>query len=147
MTDILKQKLETLPKTTGIYKFLNKQGEVLYIGKALNLNNRVKSYFNQDIPDRPRIRQMMPYVADLETIETNNEIESLVLEAALVKELKPKYNTALKDDKSYAYIFVTTKDKFPTLKIVRNISKSELKKGEILAHTQVHLLQREYSHT
>jgi excinuclease ABC subunit C len=123
--------LETLPKTTGIYKFLDKQGEVLYIGKALNLNNRVKSYFNQDIPDRPRIRQMMPYVTDLETIETNNEIESLVLEAALVKELKPKYNTTLKDDKSYAYIFVTTKDKFPTLKIVRNISKSELKKGEI----------------
>ena len=124
-------KLSTLPLGTGIYKFLDKDNNILYVGKALNLRNRVKSYFQSEISDRPRIKQMMPLVHDLEVVETNNEIESLVLEAALIKELKPKYNTDLKDDKSYAYIFITTKDEFPTVKIVRNITDSELKQGEI----------------
>ena len=127
----LELKLSTLPQGTGIYKFLDKKNIVLYVGKALNLRNRVRSYFQSDISDRPRIKQMMPFVFDLEVVETNNEIESLVLEAALIKELKPKYNTDLKDDKSYAYIFITTKDEFPTVKIVRNITDKELKQGEI----------------
>ena len=131
MNEIVKDKLSKLPISTGIYKFLDKQGNILYVGKALNLRNRVASYFNKDIADRPRIRQMMPYIADLDIVETTNEIESLVLEAALIKEYKPKYNSDLKDDKSYSYIFVTTKDEFPTVKIVRNISDEELKKGEI----------------
>jgi excinuclease ABC subunit C len=127
----IEEKLTTLPQSTGIYKFLDSRGEILYVGKALNLRNRVKSYFQGNILDRPRIRQMMPSVQDLEIVETNNEIESLVLEAALIKEYKPKYNSSLKDDKSYSYIFVTTKDEFPTVKIVRNISSDELKQGEI----------------
>jgi len=74
---------------------------------------------------------MIPYVTDLEITETNNEIESLVLESALIKKYQPPYNTDLKDDKSYAWIYVSTKDKFPTVKIVRTLNQEEYKKGEL----------------
>ena len=76
MNRILENKLESLPQVPGVYRFLDKNGEILYIGKALNLRTRVNSYFRGDIYDRPRIRQMMPKVEDLEITETNNEIEA-----------------------------------------------------------------------
>jgi excinuclease ABC subunit C len=123
--------LELLPLKSGVYKFYDKNNKILYIGKALNLRNRVKSYFNDTLYDRPYVKKMIPYIENIEVVETNNEIESLVLESALIKELKPKYNTELKDDKSYAWIYVSTKDKFPTVKISRNITNKELKKGEL----------------
>lgn len=123
--------LELLPLKSGVYKFYDKNNKILYIGKALNLRNRVKSYFNDTLYDRPYVKTMIPYIENIEVVETNNEIESLVLESALIKELKPKYNTELKDDKSYAWIYVSTKDKFPTVKISRNITNKELKKGEL----------------
>ncbi len=91
MNEAIQRKLEVLPHKPGIYKFLDKEGTILYIGKAINLYNRVRSYFNSDLYDRPRIKQMMPLVADLEVIETNNEIESLVLESALIKKYSPLY--------------------------------------------------------
>lgn len=128
---MLQNKLDSLPNTPGIYKFLNNNGEILYIGKAISLSKRVNSYFKDDLDQRPRIRQMMPLVTDLEVVETNNEIEALVLESALIKEHKPLYNTDLKDDKSYAWIYISTTDKFPTVKIVRSIKKGEYKRGEL----------------
>lgn len=131
MNEKLNQKLETLPYTSGVYKFLDKDRCILYIGKAINLSKRVKSYFWGDISDRPRIIQMLPLVDDVEIVETNNEIEALVLESALVKKHKPKYNTDLKDDKSYAWIYINHKDKFPTLRIVRSIKKGEFKNGKL----------------
>jgi excinuclease ABC subunit C len=131
MNKILENKLESLPQVPGVYRFLNKNRKILYIGKALNLRARVNSYFRSDIYDRPRIRQMMPKVEDLEITETNNEIEALVLESALIKKHKPKYNSDLKDDKSYAWIYVSTKEDFPTVKIVRTLTKEEYKKGRL----------------
>jgi excinuclease ABC subunit C len=126
-----KSKLDTLPTTPGVYKFLDKNGEILYIGKALNLRARVKSYFSSDLYDRPRVKQMIPFIGDVEIIETNNEIESLVLESALIKQYKPFYNSDKKDDKSYAWIYISTKDKFPTVKIIRKITGKELKRGRL----------------
>ena len=131
MNQILENKLESLPQVPGVYKFLDKNGKILYIGKALNLRSRVNSYFRSDIYDRPRIRQMMPLVYDLKITETNNEIEALVLESALIKKFKPKYNSDLKDDKSYAWIYVSTKDDFPTVKIVRTLNSKEYKRGKL----------------
>lgn len=131
MNRILENKLESLPQVPGVYKFLDKDGNILYIGKALNLRSRVNSYFRSDIYDRPRIRQMMPKVVDLEIVETNNEVEALVLESALIKKHKPKYNSDLKDGKSYAWIYVSTKEDFPTVKIVRTLNDEEYKKGRL----------------
>lgn len=124
-------KLNTLPNVPGIYKFLNSNGDILYIGKAIDLKKRVSSYFLKDPIDRPRIIQMLPLVFDIQTVETNNEIEALILESALVKQFQPLYNTALKDDKSYAWIYINTKEKFPTVKVVRTIKKGEFDKGKL----------------
>ena len=131
MNEMLQNKLESLPQIPGVYRFFDNDGKVLYIGKAINLRSRVNSYFRDDISDRPRIRQMMPLVEDLEITETNNEIEALVLESALIKKYKPKYNSDLKDDKSYAWIYVSTKEDFPTVKIVRTLNGGEYKKGRL----------------
>lgn len=126
-----KRKLESLPQTPGVYKFLDKSRNVLYVGKALNLRNRVKSYFNAELYDRPRIKLMIPKISDIQIIETNNDIESLVLESVLIKKLQPKFNSEKKDDKAYSWIYISTKDEFPVIKIVRSISEKELKNGKL----------------
>lgn len=131
MKNNIELKLNTLPNVPGIYKFLNENGEILYIGKAIDLKKRVSSYFLKDPIDRPRIMQMLPLVSDIQILETNNEIEALILESALVKKYQPLYNTDLKDDKSYAWIYINTKDEFPTVKIVRTIRKGEYEKGRL----------------
>lgn len=124
-------KLELLPEKPGIYKFLDKDGVILYVGKAINLRSRVKSYFLNDLYDRPRIRLMLPYIDNVEIQETNNEIESLVLESLLIKKYQPKYNTDLKDDKSYSWIYISTKEIFPTVKIVKKITNAEAARGRL----------------
>lgn len=126
-----KLKIDLLPQKPGIYKFLDKEKEILYIGKATNLKNRVRSYFSSNLYDRPRIKQIIPLIDSIEVIETNNEIESLVLESILIKKYKPLYNTEKKDDKSYVWIYISTKDVFPTVKIVRKVTNTELKKGRL----------------
>jgi len=131
MDSVIERKLEILPEVCGVYKFLNQKREILYIGKAINLRKRVQSYFQKDHYERARIRQMMPYVQDIEIIETNNEVEALILESALVKEHQPPFNTDLKDDKSYAWIYINSKDKFPTVKIVRSLKKGEYERGKL----------------
>lgn len=131
MNEILQNKLDSLPRVPGVYIFLDKKKEKLYIGKANNLKSRVISYFRDDIYERPRIRQMMPSVVDVNVIETNNEVEALVLESAMIKKYKPKYNSDLKDDKSYAWIYVSTKDDFPTVRIVRSLNNDEYRKGRL----------------
>lgn len=131
MDENLRLKIESLPNTPGIYKFFDSEGNLLYIGKALNLKSRVSSYFREELFDRPRIRQMIPSVFDVAVQETNNEIEALVLESALVREFQPPFNSTLKDDKSYAWIYISTREEFPTVKIVRSIKKGEYKKGRM----------------
>lgn len=131
MNDNLRLKLENLPLSPGVYKFKDSKGKVLYIGKALNLNSRVNSYFRDTHYDRPHIIPMLPLVEDVEVLETENEVEALVLESALIKRYMPRHNVLLKDDKSYAWIYINTQDKFPTVKIVRALKKEEFKKGRL----------------
>lgn len=129
-TNLTKQ-INLLPRSSGIYKFLSQTGEILYIGKALNLSNRVPSYFKDTHYDRPHIIPMIPLIENIEIIETENEIEALILESALIKEHQPRFNVMLKDDKSYAWIYIATKEKFPSVRIVRTIKKGEFKGGRL----------------
>lgn len=127
----IKEKLENLPTRTGVYKFLDKNGVIMYVGKALNLRSRVSSYFRDTHADRPHIIPMIPLIEDIDYVITDNEVESLILESALVKKYNPKFNVELKDDKSFAWIYITTRDEFPTVKIVRSIKKEEYFKGRL----------------
>lgn len=125
MNEILKSKLNNLPDSPGIYQFINAQGKIIYVGKAKNLKNRVKSYFNNS-QTSPKTLALVNKISDIDLIITDNELEALVLENNLIKELKPRYNINLKDDKSYPYIKITNEifpRIYPTRKVVRDGSK------------------------
>ncbi|MDP2039464.1 MAG: excinuclease ABC subunit UvrC, partial [Ignavibacteria bacterium] len=121
MNETLKEKLENLPSLPGIYQYFNDKGKVIYVGKAKILKNRVRSYFHKNI-DSPKTEILVSKIEDLQIIVTNSEIEALVLENNLIKELKPRYNVLLKDDKSFPYIRVTY-EPFPQIFPTRNIVK------------------------
>lgn len=118
---MLQDKLDNLPALPGIYQFKNDKGKVIYIGKAKNLRNRVRSYFQSRI-ENAKTNALVSKIADLELIVTDSEIEALVLENNLIKELKPRYNINLKDDKSFPYIVVTN-EPYPQIYPTRNIVK------------------------
>ena len=122
----LQNKLENLPQKPGVYQFKNADGKILYVGKAVNLRNRVRQYFQKSQSLGLRIKAMVAKVTDLELIVTDSEVEALILEANLIKKLKPRYNVDLKDDKSYPYIVITNEPYprvFVTRRIVRDGSK------------------------
>ncbi|MGD8778644.1 MAG: excinuclease ABC subunit UvrC [Ignavibacteria bacterium] len=121
MKEVLKSKLESLPVDPGVYQFKDKNGKVIYIGKAKNLRNRVRTYFQNSV-DSPKTAIMVRKVEDFELIITESEIEALVLESNLIKDKKPRYNINLKDDKSFPYIRVTN-EPFPQIFPTRNIVK------------------------
>ncbi len=126
MTPTLQNKLEHLPTLPGVYFFKNEKGKVIYIGKAKNLRNRVRSYFQDSRKKEAKLRVLVRKIHDLETIPTDSEVEALILEANMIKEYKPRYNVTLKDDKSYPYIRVTKEEFpriFPTRKIVKDGSR------------------------
>lgn len=127
----LSNQLDLLPNRTGIYKFFDQEGTLLYIGKALNLRSRVNSYFRDTHADRPHIISMIPRIFKIEYIEADSEVEALVLESALIKQNQPPYNVDQRDDKSYAYIYVSTQDRFPTVKVVRTVKNEQYKKGKL----------------
>ncbi len=102
----LKEKIKKLPKKPGVYIYKDKLGKIIYIGKALSLKNRVASYFRQKHTDQKTI-ELVSQINNLQTIEVNSEFEALLLEAKLIKQHKPKYNTAAKDGKSYLYIIIS----------------------------------------
>ncbi len=118
MNDTLEHKLEHLPKTPGCYLFKNGEGKIIYIGKAKILRNRVRQYFQEGKRDDTKVAVMVSKVVDLEVIQTDSEIEALILESNLVKEHKPRYNIELKDDKSFPYIKVTD-EMFPRIYVTR----------------------------
>lgn len=128
----LKEKIKQLPHTSGIYQYFDKNNRILYIGKAKNLNHRVKSYFNLS-GDSPapasnlsqRISIMVRQIANLQTILTQDEKDALILENSLIKQLKPKYNILLRDDKTYPYILIDKSAEFARLEIVRKITKDK----------------------
>lgn len=119
----LQDKLDHLPKTPGCYLFKNEQQKVIYIGKAKILRNRVRQYFQDSKRDDLKLQMMVSKVYDLEIIETDSEVEALILESNLVKEYRPRYNIELKDDKSFPYIKVTD-ELFPRIYVTREKEKS-----------------------
>lgn len=121
MNTQLEDKLNNLPPLPGIYQFLNEKGKVIYVGKAKNLRNRVRSYFQKNI-ESPKTAALVSKVADLQLIITDSEIEALVLENNLIKDLKPRYNINLKDDKTFPYIRITN-EPFPQIFPTRNVIK------------------------
>ena len=118
----LQEKLESLPGGPGVYQHKDAEGNVLYVGKAKNLRSRVRQYFQKSRVADPRIDSMLSKATDLEIIVTDNEVEALILEANLIKKLKPRYNVNLKDDKSYPYI-VITHEPYPRVFVTRHIRK------------------------
>ena len=117
MNDNLKQTLKLLPSLPGCYIYFNKDGEVIYVGKAKILKRRVMSYFNRK-HDSVKVNVLVSQIERLEYIITNTEVEALILESHLIKKYKPRYNILLKDDKKYPYFLITDED-FPRITIVR----------------------------
>lgn len=116
----LEHKLATLPTRPGVYLMKNEAGEIIYVGKAKNLRNRVRSYFQRAKDHAPKVRVMVSHITDLEYIVTDSEVEALILESNLIKEHAPRYNVRLKDDKTYPYIKVTLNEHFPRVLLVRS---------------------------
>ena len=115
---VIKDKIPLIPKNPGVYKMLSSTGEILYIGKAKNIPNRLKSYVtDSNLPIRTE--RMLSLTHNLETTTTSNESEALLLEANLIKKHKPRYNILLRDDKSFPYIYIGNKDKWPQLTKLR----------------------------
>ena len=115
---VIKDKIPHIPKNPGIYKMISSTGEILYIGKAKNIPNRLKSYVSEsNLPIRTE--RMLSLTHNLETTTTNNESEALLLEANLIKKHKPRFNILLRDDKSFPYIYIGNKDKWPQLTKLR----------------------------
>ena len=109
------EELKKLPNKPGVYIMRDAQDTILYVGKAINLHNRVRSYFRENIGRGPAIDKMVSLIARFEYIITDSELEALVLENNLIKEHSPKYNTLLKDDKTYPYIKVTVGEEYPRI--------------------------------
>ena len=119
-----KEKLALVPTKPGSYQMKNKDGVIIYVGKAKNLKNRLKSYFTGTVTGKTRM--LVEDIDDFEYIVTSSELESLILEITLIKKYDPKYNILLKDDKTYPYIELTN-EKYPRLKIVRNTKRKKTK--------------------
>lgn len=120
----IKQKLSLVPELPGSYQMKNKDNVIIYVGKAKNLKNRLKSYFTGTVTGKTLM--LVNDIVDFEYIVTNSELESLILEITLIKKYNPKYNILLKDDKSYPYIELTD-EIYPTIKVVRNLNKKKNK--------------------
>ena len=119
----LESKLAHLPDQPGVYLFKDKAGDVLYIGKAAVLADRVRSYFLKSADHSPKTSLLVSQIADLETMVTRSELEALILESNLVKRYKPRFNVVLRDDKQYPYLRLPVKERFPRLSIVRRVKK------------------------
>lgn len=118
----LKEKLKLLPDSPGVYIMLDKEGTVIYVGKARVLKNRVRQYFHTS--EKPvKVRSMVENIDDFSYIVAPSEVDALALENTLIKKHKPKYNILLKDDKTYPYIKVHTREEFPHISVTRRIKK------------------------
>ena len=125
----LKSLVAKMPTGPGVYRWLNDKGDVLYIGKAKNLRNRLKSYIlsKKDEKLGPWKQSLITKIADVEITVTSTELEALVLETNLIKEIKPKYNVLMKDDKNYVYVRIAVQDAFPSIEVVRKLEEDGAK--------------------
>ncbi|MDW8270691.1 MAG: excinuclease ABC subunit UvrC, partial [Anaerolineae bacterium] len=117
----LEAKLQALPASPGCYLMRDAQGRVIYVGKAVNLRARVRSYFQKQAQHTAKTRRLVAEIADLEWVVTDTELEALILENELIKRHRPHYNIRLKDDKQYPYIKVHWQDDFPKISVVRRM--------------------------
>src|SRR5437764_7013695 len=123
MNEKIQSVLNSLPHKPGIYLMKDAQGTILYVGKAISLYNRVRSYFQESSTLGPKNRSMVAKVEDIEFLVVKNEVEALVLESNYIKQYRPKYNVLLRDDKSYPYIKVSLTEDFPRVYRVRSFQR------------------------
>lgn len=123
----LQEELKKLPAKPGVYLMHDEKDEIIYVGKAISLKNRVRQYFQTSRNKGPKIEQMVTRIARFEYIITDSELEALVLECNLIKEHRPRYNTMLMDDKTYPYIKVTVKEAYPRILFSRQMKKDKAK--------------------
>ena len=119
----IEEELKKLPSQPGVYIMHDAKDEIIYVGKAISLKNRVRQYFQSSRGKTAKIQQMVSRIARFEYIVTDSELEALVLECNLIKEHQPRYNTMLKDDKAYPYIRVTVGEDFPRVQFARTMKK------------------------
>lgn len=122
--EALQSKIKRLPKNPGVYKYFNADGDIIYIGKAKNLKNRVSSYFNKSANHNRKTIKLVSEIRDLDFVVVNSELDALLLENNLIKNNQPKYNILLKDDKTYPYICVT-KEPFPRVFSTRQVKRGK----------------------
>src|SRR5918997_4484439 len=121
----LQQRLENLPTNPGCYLYKDTEGTILYVGKAVNLRSRVRSYSKKSASHSPKTRRLVQNITDMEWIVTDSELEALILECNLIKKHRPKYNIRLRDDKHYPYLMLTTSEPFPRLLITRRVGQND----------------------
>ncbi len=126
-SDSIKNALAVLPEKPGVYLMHDAEGKVIYVGKAVVLKNRVRSYFRNLASHSPKVRAMVAKIAEIETIVTSSEVEALILECNLIKKYRPRYNISLKDDKTYPYLKITMQEDFPRLFATRRQSRDGAK--------------------
>ncbi|MGN8886304.1 excinuclease ABC subunit UvrC [Blautia sp. HCP28S3_G10] len=122
---LIEEELKKLPAKPGVYLMHDEHDEIIYVGKAISLRNRVRQYFQSSRNKGAKIEQMVTHIARFEYIVTDSELEALVLESNLIKEHRPKYNTMLKDDKSYPFIKVTVQEAYPRVLFARRMKKDK----------------------
>lgn len=122
-SDSIKNALAVLPDKPGVYLMHDATGKVIYVGKAVVLKNRVRSYFRNLASHTPKVKAMVAKIAEIETIVTSSEVEALILECNLIKKYRPRYNISLKDDKTYPYLKVTVQEEYPRLFATRRLAK------------------------
>ncbi|MEA5057671.1 MAG: excinuclease ABC subunit UvrC [Anaerotignum propionicum] len=123
----ISEELKKLPQKPGVYLMKNDKEQIIYVGKAINLKNRVRQYFQSNKNLTAKTRAMVPQIVEFEYIVTDSELEALILECNLIKQHEPYYNIMLKDDKSYPYIKVTIQEEFPRIFITRRLDKDKAK--------------------
>ena len=119
----IEEELKKLPGKPGVYIMHDAEDTIIYVGKAISLKNRVRQYFQSSRNKGPKIEKMVTHIARFEYIVTDSELEALVLECNLIKEHRPKYNTMLKDDKTYPFIKVTVQEPYPRILFSREMKK------------------------
>ena len=126
-SESIRNALAVLPDKPGVYLMHDATGKVIYVGKAVVLKNRVRSYFRKLASHTPKVKAMVAKIAEIETIVTSSEVEALILECNLIKKYRPRYNISLKDDKTYPYLKVTVNEDFPRLFVTRRQSRDGAK--------------------
>ena len=123
----LLEKVSHLPTTPGVYLWRDQYNRIIYVGKAINLRNRVRSYVRNDANRAPKVAAMMKRAVDVEIIQTKTEMEALILENTLIKEHEPKYNIRLRDDKTYPYVKISVQEDYPRVYMTRRLERDGAK--------------------